>query len=390
MSTAPATAPWQTGIRARQHELTAALRELAETMPPVPSPDLSHTLAATFERIDSALHDTPASPSVKEICRLLDLVCAAQAELRKSTLGVPFQVLSRVHDALARIRDKTTSTEIIRAAPAELCDACGFDRAMISRLQGSTWIPETLHIAGGVAQEADARLQEFIKDLRIPLASTLLEAELARRRIPALVLDAQNEARTYRPLIEVSGTRAYVAAPIVANGSVIGFLHADTHRSGRPLSESDRDNLQFFAEGFALIFEYTVLLERLALQRECIATAFSTTETMIDALYAAPVRLVRKEVPAMATVMTGSPRPARSLLAPRRNPVLDGLTPREREVLDLLASGATNGQIANRLTVSETTVKSHVKHILRKLRVSNRAEAISRYLRLLHGERRAS
>nr|WP_173667326.1 helix-turn-helix transcriptional regulator [Frankia torreyi] len=70
-------------------------------------------------------------------------------------------------------------------------------------------------------------------------------------------------------------------------------------------------------------------------------------------------------------------------------PLPDGLTPREREVLRLLAAGATNAQIANALTVSETTVKSHVKHILRKLRASNRAEAIARYLYLARTADRA-
>jgi DNA-binding NarL/FixJ family response regulator len=62
--------------------------------------------------------------------------------------------------------------------------------------------------------------------------------------------------------------------------------------------------------------------------------------------------------------------------------VLARLTPREREVLALLAGGATNARIAGRLTLSETTVKSHVKHILRKLGAANRAEAIARYARL--------
>jgi DNA-binding NarL/FixJ family response regulator len=59
------------------------------------------------------------------------------------------------------------------------------------------------------------------------------------------------------------------------------------------------------------------------------------------------------------------------------------LTAREREVLELMASGATNGAIAAQLVISEGTVKSHVKRILRKLRVSNRAEAVARYLHLV-------
>ena len=56
------------------------------------------------------------------------------------------------------------------------------------------------------------------------------------------------------------------------------------------------------------------------------------------------------------------------------------LTRREMDVLKHMASGKTNAGIADRLVVSEGTVKSHVKHILRKLTAANRAEAVSVYL----------
>ena len=58
------------------------------------------------------------------------------------------------------------------------------------------------------------------------------------------------------------------------------------------------------------------------------------------------------------------------------------LTRRELDVMRLMAAGETNAGIASRLVVSEGTVKSHVKHILRKLRAANRAEAVSRFVRL--------
>jgi LuxR family transcriptional regulator, regulator of acetate metabolism len=48
-----------------------------------------------------------------------------------------------------------------------------------------------------------------------------------------------------------------------------------------------------------------------------------------------------------------------------------------------MARGATNADIANELVISEGTVKSHVKHILRKMRAANRAQAVSCYMRLL-------
>ncbi|WP_141013653.1 response regulator transcription factor [Nocardioides sambongensis] len=52
-----------------------------------------------------------------------------------------------------------------------------------------------------------------------------------------------------------------------------------------------------------------------------------------------------------------------------------------------MATGATNDRIAQALVIATGTVKSHVKQVLRKLRVENRAEAISQYLRLTIGSR---
>jgi DNA-binding NarL/FixJ family response regulator len=58
-----------------------------------------------------------------------------------------------------------------------------------------------------------------------------------------------------------------------------------------------------------------------------------------------------------------------------RNEALDGLSPREREILALIGEGLTNRQIGQRLFLSEKTVKNHISRLLAKLGVERRIQA---------------
>jgi DNA-binding NarL/FixJ family response regulator len=74
------------------------------------------------------------------------------------------------------------------------------------------------------------------------------------------------------------------------------------------------------------------------------------------------------------TILQEQPSPAAPHASPWRRPT--ALTPRERGILALLAEGLPNRAIAQRLEVSEMTVKSHLGSAFRKLGVSNRVQAI--------------
>ncbi len=76
---------------------------------------------------------------------------------------------------------------------------------------------------------------------------------------------------------------------------------------------------------------------------------------------------------------TLSPEAAQALVQSSNQPPVPGLdlTEREREVLSLVVEGLNNTQIAERLTVSPSTIKSHVSSILSKLGVTTRTEAVT-------------
>lgn len=288
--------------------------------------------------------------------------------------------LDELDRGLSQLRLVTDQDALLEGVCETAAAACGFDRVMLSKIDDDVWRP--WHSYARTIGAAERGFRSFMRDVpEIQLSHMMLESELVRRREPAIVRDAATDPRVYRPLAEAARQVSYVAAPIVSGDRVIGLLHGDNAGSG--VVDLDRDVLWFFAIGFAQIFERAVLLARLRDQRAEVMQAMKTVEAVLDELASTEIELSTRE----QTTAVGVSRPVRPVVT-ERSPDLEGLlTSRELEVLSLMATGATNERIAQRLVIGTQTVKSHVKQILRKLRVENRAEAISQYLRLTIGAR---
>lgn len=138
----------------------------------------------------------------------------------------------------------------------------------------------------------------------------------------------------------------------------------------------------------------TRLIRKQSPQVQVIAlTSFKEEALVQSALKAGAIGYLLKDVSAdelaqairaaYAGRATLSPDAAQALVdAASRPPALGfDLTERERVVLDLMVEGLNNTQIAGRLTVSPSTVKSHVSNILSKLGVASRTEAVVLALR---------
>jgi DNA-binding CsgD family transcriptional regulator len=266
-------------------------------------------------------------------------------------LGPTAEVVGRlrgVQRALSRLSALDSVARLVSAAPREACRAVGFERAMLSHIRG-----DRVGFAS-VSYEADpimaADFARLARAVRPRLDACAPEHEAVVRQMPVLVSNTRTATGLFRPLTHVARTPSYVVAPIVRDGHTVGLLHADRFSSGSDLDELDRELLWTFATGIGWVMDGIT-----SRQRQAAGSNFDRAraeESLEDV------------IPAVA------PRPGWA----------DALTSRELEVLQRMAEGASNAAIGESLVISQATVKSHVRHVLRKLGAGNRTEAVSLYL----------
>jgi DNA-binding CsgD family transcriptional regulator len=290
-----------------------------------------------------------------------------------------FDALDRIQAAVAELREVTSPREMLVRAPAALCAGSAFERAILSLVKSGRMVAEAAYFAGAERAAADTLAELQANPLR--LEHPLIETELLRRRRATIVLDAHVHPRVDRRTAQLMGWRSYAAAPLALGSHVIGVIHAD-RGPDQPLDVLDRDVLWDFATGLAQAYESSALRRTLRDERDQMREFLEWLRARSSELTDAPVTL---SAGGHARVPPPAPVPEASAAGARDDRVVfEGLlTRRELDVLRLLADGASNRAIADALVISSGTVKFHVNSVLRKLRAANRAEAVTRYLRLM-------
>lgn len=269
-------------------------------------------------------------------------------EVQEEQLSDRCRRLAGAAEGLARLRGMPSTDALMAAVCEEVARCCDFGRVVVSRVERSSWMPARAHF-----EEADESWFADWVDAGIPLTGDTPEARLLTERVPAAVYDT-GAATVHRDIIVEAGqSSSYVVAPMISSDTVVGFFHADYFPSDRHIDDADRDLLGTFADGVMRLYSGLAQAEQLEAQRDQARRAMASIDALGAAGWSAPPRIAA------------------------RPDLTAELTARELEVLDLIVLGATNRDIGERLVIAEDTVKSHVKQILRKLGVANRAQAIA-------------
>jgi DNA-binding CsgD family transcriptional regulator len=357
-----------TVVERAEAALAAAADRLA-LPPPDPAPSaLGRQLDDLSQHLEQRTASSPDPAESAAIAELLISILRLRCELLDHDQSRRVRCLSEIRNALGSLRG-LSPRDMIYAAPVVLSRELGFARTMVSTVRGSVWMPQHLHIEDEGADPHSRRFLEYVHGAQIHLADAPLETELVRKRCGALVPSPAQDKRTFKEIVEVSGCVGYIAAPITVQGRAIGMLHADRPEPHGPVTMDHLDQLEAFAECLAVAFESAVLEEKALQMRLTVGTMCADVD--------ATLRRTGQSLPGPSAVI---PRPQSHAGYYRCDQsAFSSLTTREREILSHVATGATNSQIARCLVISEGTVKSHLKHIAKKLNTSSRAAAVAVY-----------
>ncbi|MEV5302814.1 LuxR C-terminal-related transcriptional regulator [Amycolatopsis methanolica] len=338
-----------------------------------------HALAHGWSRWTSGHRDTDTA----RIAAVLLQLGVLRSSVRNTASAQRDHRVFGISAFLHNIRACSTVAELLDRVPAEV-NRLGLGRVLVSRVEEGRWTARTAAVI-----DAPDLAHDMIRvgnEHPGTLTGAMVETEMVRRRTPILVHEAKDNPRVHPQLRSLIDCHAYVSAPVMVSGKVVSLVHADQNVETGTVDEADRDVIGAVAEGLGFAIERTLFQERLRGLRRQLDQHHRSVNELIDSFVDGDAEMSPR-FDELAPVPAAE-EPVQDVLhpEPRTDQNASGapsLTRREIEVLRHMALGETNAQIASRLFVSEGTVKTHAKHILRKLGAANRAEAVSRYYQLM-------
>ncbi|PWJ23940.1 GAF domain-containing protein [Branchiibius hedensis] len=236
-------------------------------------------------------------------------------------------------DLVRSIGRLTDHAEILDSLPP-MISRMGFDRAIVSEVVDGSWLPAAVYVPRDRRWSDDIR--EAGRSAPPTLGIGMVEDDMLVSRRPIVVGNVRGNPRVHQGIAQVSRSSSFAAAPICVGDRIDAIVHVDRFWTRMPFGAEDVFSLQLLADAVGLVLEREVLRKRLRDQPGSAAGNHAAAQV---------------------------------------------LTARERQVAEMICAGLTNTQIAQELVVAEATVKTHVKHILRKLGARHRAEVVSMFLR---------
>lgn len=266
----------------------------------------------------------------------------------------------------AALHTPATVPQLLARACVQACERCGFERGVVLSIDDGVLSSNGM---GSVEHAASDALRRRALAHPIRLAPGSPEAELVRRAEGFEPRGREIRSVLAGPL----RLGEHLVAPVVPEARAVALLVVD--RSAPVVADSDRSAVELFAYVLGLALERVVLRARMTEVSAELRHLTASATALAQEASSAPVTLSTDygfgQVFAPLPAVPSAPLSWDALLSAR-----------ELEVVGLMARGLSNREIGAALHLAPDTVKAHVGRILRKLGVSNRVEAVARYMAL--------
>ncbi|MBC2637627.1 MULTISPECIES: LuxR C-terminal-related transcriptional regulator [unclassified Rhodococcus (in: high G+C Gram-positive bacteria)] len=319
--------------------------------------DIGEFIAHAWDATSGLLNTVTADASAAEVgdlvtvlSRLRDLETAL-AENRRALTSTLSDVTT---DALGRLSQCSNAAELMAMVPSQVA-RLGFDRVLFSTVSSGRWYPKSAYSRCG-SEWASSHLDgEKGPGFLLPSAA----AHCHPAHVNEATMLAHRERAFGFSLWQRSKSRNFWMIPVLHQHRVVGIIHVDCHLQERIPSKSEIDALRRFCHQLSVIIAHSAATNAPVIDRDLHSTAGLASVSVFG-------QLTTTTVPQREDTESDAE---------------GSLSAREVEVIALMAEGLTNAQIGRRLTITEGTVKSHVKRILRKTSSSNRAEAVAIWMK---------